>query len=101
MYEKDLLTPLWILNGLDKKVMPKLKPDSIQSKDMLSVIEGLELLSKAGTKTVPGDPAINIIRQGLGLPDLPPELNEKALNQPIKPEKPLNGTGKIPSGKRQ
>lgn len=99
VYEKDLLRPLWILNGLDKKLLPRLKPDSIQSKDMLSVIEGLELLAKAGTRTIPSDPAVNIIRQGLGLPELPVELQEKALNQPS--ERPKNGSGKVPISKRK
>ena len=73
-FEKDVVKPLMRLNGWDMKLKPSLKTDAIQFREVTEVTEALEQMSRAGAPTMPGDPAVNVVRDMLGLPREDPEM---------------------------
>ncbi len=70
-FKKDVLGPLWELNGWDKALMPELKTESIQYRDVQQIVAALEGLAKAGAPLTPNDPAVNEVRSQVGLTDAP------------------------------
>lgn len=64
---KDLITPLWELNGLPKEKKPKLKVEDVSAKDAESVAVVLKDMATAGATLAPDDPAINDLREMLGI----------------------------------
>lgn len=70
-FKKDLLGPLWKLNGWDPKLMPSFKTDTMQHRDITLLTTALESLAKAGAPLQPNDPAVNEIRSLAGLTDAP------------------------------
>jgi len=68
---KDVLGPIWELNGWPKEMKPQLKTESIQYRDIAQIVSALEGLAKAGAPLAPNDPAINEVRQQAGLTDAP------------------------------
>ncbi len=67
--EKDLLGPIWMLNGWDPKLKPKLTIEKVQYREIQQVVDALETLARAGAPLAPDDPAINEIRELIGLSD--------------------------------
>lgn len=67
-YERDLLTPLWEMNGFDKELMPTLQTEDVQFKDVEQITSALRDMSTAGAVIMPDDPVINAVRDLLGLP---------------------------------
>lgn len=67
-FGNDLVKPLMRLNGWDMKLKPTLKTDAIQFREVTEVTEALSQLAAAGAPTMPGDPAVNVVREMLGLP---------------------------------
>ena len=65
--EKDLLTPIWLLNGWDPKLKPKFVIEKVQYREIEQVVGALETLARAGAVLAPDDPAINEIRELIGL----------------------------------
>lgn len=96
--EKDLLRPLWDLNGWDDKLKPTFVIEKVQYRDIEQVVSALEILARAGAPLAPDDLAINEIRDLIGLshqsepvlvdPDL--TLGAKMPNLP-KPVEPKDG----------
>lgn len=64
---KDILVPLFELNGWDQKLMPTMTNEMIQLRDIETVVAALEGLARAGGPMAPDDPAINEVRELLGL----------------------------------
>lgn len=117
---KDVLNPLWKLNGWDPKLKPELRPEKLQHRDVTEVTQALRDLALAALS--PEDPATNAIRRLLGLPDQPvidvslrpmigpdgqpmlDELGEPMMEDPrqpgapVDPENPPPGT--VPAGAR-
>tara|TARA_R110002167_G_scaffold93122_2_gene249808 strand:+ start:7128 stop:8564 length:1437 start_codon:yes stop_codon:yes gene_type:complete len=69
--ERDLLNPLWELNGWDPELKPTFKIEKIQYRDIEQVTGALEQLARAGATMDLNDPAVNEIRTILGLSDAP------------------------------
>ena len=67
--ERDILVPLFMLNGWDLDLMPTLKTEAIQHREVTEVTGALADMSQAGAVLAPDDPAINVVRDLLGLPD--------------------------------
>lgn len=63
----DVLTPLWKINGWDLALMPELKMDQVQYRDILQVSGALKDLAAAGAPLMPDDPAIGEMRDLIGL----------------------------------
>jgi hypothetical protein len=74
---RDLLKPLWMLNGWPKETMPKLKVAQIQYRDIEQITGSLVDMAQAGAMLAPDDPALDAVRELLGLPAhipyIPPE----------------------------
>jgi len=73
VFESDFLRRLWDLNGWDPALMPRFVIEQSQFRD-LDVLGGLlETLARAGSPIMPGDPAIDTLREMAGLPAAPEE----------------------------
>ncbi len=79
--EWDILWPLWKLNGLDEDLMPKLKPEAIQFRDVENITRALKDMAQAGVTLDPRDPACEEVRDLLGLSKTPMELIEEVMDQ--------------------
>lgn len=73
----DFVRPLCTLNGIDKKIEPKLKVGKVQWRDIEQVTGALQSVSVANLD--PRDPAVGEIRDLLGISRIP----EKLLNELI------------------
>lgn len=80
-FKTDLLEPLFKLNGWDTALMPTLKTESIQYRDVEQVTSALAQMATAGAVLPPDDPAINEVRDMLGLSKQPQEIIDVALQQ--------------------
>lgn len=72
VFEKDFARMLVLLNGWPEELTPKLKTEQIQYRDIQQITEALRDLSEAGL--LPSDPAVNEIRDLLGLSRVPEEI---------------------------
>jgi hypothetical protein len=73
-FNTDFVKNLWRLNGYPKEMMPKLAPESIKFRDIEQVTKALSDLSSAGATLDLSDPAVNEVRDLLGLSPIPEEL---------------------------
>jgi hypothetical protein len=78
-FGKDLITNLWLLNGFDEELMPTLIPESIKFRDVEQVTKALKDMAQSGAKISIADPAVNEIRELLGLSRVPDELVDQAM----------------------
>ncbi len=80
---KDVIDPLFRMNGWDPALKPALKTDPIQFRSVQEIAETLERMGRAGALLSPDDPAINVIRDLLGLPqaDLNRMMEQAALER--------------------
>ena len=98
-FEKDLLRPLFQLNGFDMDLMPTLRTEAIAYRDIRSVTQALVDLQKAGVKLSPMDPAVNEIRSQIGIAALPAEIAEELNEQAMAPPPAPGGMfGEQPEG---
>ncbi|MHA1859153.1 MAG: phage portal protein family protein [Candidatus Thorarchaeota archaeon] len=77
--KKDFLEPLWMLNGFNEDLMPTMTPESIKFRDVEQVTKALKDMAQSGAKTSIADPAVNEIRELLGLSRVPDELVDQAM----------------------
>lgn len=81
-YDKDFVERLFDLNGWDKAAMPSLKTDKIQHREIAEVTQSLKELAQAGAALDPMDPAIDEIREQIGLPPSIPVVVESDVALP-------------------
>lgn len=67
VYEKDWLGPIWKMNGWPENKKPKMKTESIQFQDVAQITKCLADMAAAGAVLAPDDPAINDVRDIIGL----------------------------------
>lgn len=72
--QRDVLRNIWKLNGLDLRIMPKLMAEDIAPRDAMEVTTALARMSQAGAVLSPDDPAINDVRDLLGITHSEAEL---------------------------
>lgn len=77
-YKADLIKPFMKLNGWDEELAPTLKPEKIQYRSVEEITSALRDLSAAGAMMMLDDPAINEIRDQLGLSQV--DLEQAALD---------------------
>jgi len=70
-FDKDLLDPLWALNGWDPALKPKLVTSQAQYRDVEEITGALKDIAQAGAPLVPGDPVVNQVRAFVGLVPTP------------------------------
>jgi len=66
-FDQDLVDPIWKLNGLDPKLKPSLTPEPTKFSDVELVTGALRDLAQAGAVLDPDDPAIDEVREMVGL----------------------------------
>ena len=66
-FNRDLIRPLWTMNGFDDALRPKIMPESIQFRDVEQLTDALKKLADAGAPLDVEDPAIDEIRTLMGL----------------------------------
>lgn len=69
-YEKDFVGPLMTLNGWDRTLAPSLVPEKLQHRDLNEIAETFESMARAGSPLMPDDPAINVVRRMMGMPEV-------------------------------
>lgn len=78
-FENDYLRFLMDLNGVPDDKWPTLKTETVQYRDVETIVEGLERLARAGLH--PEDPAVNEVRELLGLSAQPETLVNSLLEE--------------------
>lgn len=66
-FEHDFIDPIWRMNGFDPALKPSFKTDSLRFRDAEQLTAALRDVAQAGVPLAPDDPAINEIRDHLGL----------------------------------
>jgi len=65
--KRDLITPLFVMNGWDMKYMPMVTTDAIQHRDITTITQSLAQMAQAGAPIMPDDPVVDEVRDLLGL----------------------------------
>jgi len=76
-FSKDLLDPLWALNGLPAEKKPRFTTEDVSFKDVEQISAVLRDMATAGAVLQPDDPAIDDVRDLMGIsraPEIAPEL---------------------------
>lgn len=71
-YDRDIVTPLWTMNGFPDEMRPRLTTEDVAFKDAATIAKALADLATAGAILDPNDPAINDLRSIMGVSDAPP-----------------------------
>lgn len=80
-YNRDYIAPLMLLNGIPKDLWPKFATEDVQFKDIETMAAALRDLATAGGVLSPDDPAINEMRELLGLSAVPKEIMERTIQE--------------------
>lgn len=70
---KDLLGPLWEMNGFDPELMPLVEPEPIRFRDPEKITSAILDLARSGAVITPDDPVVDALRDVLNLPRLDPD----------------------------
>ena len=70
-FSRDLLGPIWDLNGWDKALMPTFKTESLQFRDVEDITAAIRDMAQAGAPLTIDDPAVDELRDMLGLSRAP------------------------------
>lgn len=84
----DLLGPLWLMNGWEEDLMPKLKTEATRYRDVEQITAALRDMATAGATLGPDDPVVGEVRDLMGL-SRPPEVSLDDLME----DAALGGTG--------
>lgn len=76
--DRDLIGPLWMMNGLDPALKPYCKTEDVAFKDAASITAALRDMATAGAVLAPDDPAIDEVRDILGIsPSIPYDASQQ------------------------
>jgi len=70
-YETDWLKVMWKLNGFPDKLRPSFKPETLKFSDVDQIAQALRDMAIAGAVITPGDPAVDDVREILGISRVP------------------------------
>jgi hypothetical protein len=79
-YQTDVIERLFDLNGWAKDEMPIFSTEQLQHRDITQITQALKDISASGSPLAPNDPAVNEIRQMLGLADQP-EMDQETIER--------------------
>lgn len=88
-FEKDLIDPIWALNGLPNNLKPTLRVADVSFRSVEQVSAALRDMATAGATLRPDDPVIDDVRDLLGVsrqPELTPDLLGLATGLPDEEE---------------
>lgn len=66
-FELDFVNAVWLLNGLDQRLKPTLKVEEVAFKSAEEITSSLKDMAAAGAVLDPNDPAIDDVRDVLGI----------------------------------
>lgn len=78
--DDDFLDPLFMLNGWDPALKPRLKTEQVRFRDIEQVTQALRDMADAGSPLQAGDPIIDEVRDILGLSKQPQDLVQAAID---------------------
>ena len=81
----DYIGTLWTLNGFDPELKPKFKTDLLSHRDISEITGALQDLATAGATLTPDDPAVNQVRDLLGLDRVPDDIAARVLDALLNP----------------
>ena len=70
-YDRDITGPVWAMNGLDDAIRPYLEHEDVSFKDAAGIARTLADMAQAGAVLAPDDPAINDLRDLMGIEHAP------------------------------
>lgn len=70
-YEKDFVGALWKLNGFPNEMKPSFAPEDVSFKSVVEIATSLQAMAAAGAVMTPDDPAINDMRDLMGIAHAP------------------------------
>lgn len=79
---RDYMIPLMRLNGISEDYTPTIRAEQVRFREVEQITASLKDMSTAGVILAPNDPAINEIRELLGLSSAP-EIDQDAVNEII------------------
>lgn len=80
---KDLIDPLWDLNGFDEDLKPEFQPEDVAFKDVHEISGVLRDMATAGAVLAPDDPVIDDMRDLLGV-SRQPERDEEEMDAMVR-----------------
>lgn len=75
-YSRDIIDPIWTLNGFPDELKPQAVCEDVAFKDVETVASTLRDMAAAGAVLEPDDPAINDVRDLAGISRVPEESIE-------------------------
>lgn len=66
-YDADFITPIWTLNGFPEESKPRFKVEDVAFKDVSQITAALRDMATAGAVLAPDDPAIDDVRDLIGI----------------------------------
>jgi hypothetical protein len=98
-YRRDMLGFVWKLNGLPMRLMPKLHTEDVAFKDVEQITKALADMATAGAIMDPQDPAINDLRDLMGISHQPDNVGTLAAQSALLPRTPPPKSGGVtPAG---
>lgn len=76
----DFVTPICDLNGVPEELRPEMRTEALHLQEIGDVTQALSELAMSGAPLAPDDPAINEIRDMLGLSDRPEQAAIDEMN---------------------
>lgn len=70
--DRDIIEPIWALNGLPDELKPSASVEDVAFKDAQTMAQTLADMADSGAVLAPDDPAFDIIRDLMGLPPMEP-----------------------------
>lgn len=98
--QHDLINPIWALNGFDWSKRPTFEVEDVTFKNADAITSALSKMAQAGAVLAPNDPAINDVRDLLGIERVPKEMLEQAAQQQKQQQDAQNILSKLPPGAR-
>jgi hypothetical protein len=98
-YRRDMLGFVWKLNGLPMRLMPKFHTEDVAFKDVEQITKALADMATAGAIMDPQDPAINDLRDLMGISHQPDNVGTQAAAAALLPRTPPPKSGGVtPAG---
>ncbi len=72
--QRDVVRVLVMLNGWPEELTPRLKTEQVQYRDIEQITQAIRDMADSGAPLMPGDPAIDEVRDLLGLSRVPQEV---------------------------
>jgi hypothetical protein len=91
-FDRDIIDPIWALNGFPEELRPTLKTEDVAFKDVEQIAAMLRDMAAAGATLEPDDPAINDMRDLAGISRVPDEIIERGKENAMRPP-PVMGIG--------